>query len=104
MRMNPYLFFKGDCESALKHYQKVLGGKITAMLPHAGTPAEEHVPKEWRRKIIHACLEADDFILTAVRLSLQATKATPRASRSASTSTSRPRRSASSAPSRRAAR
>jgi PhnB protein len=65
MRMNPYLFFKGDCESALKHYQKVLGGKITAMLPHAGTPAEEHVPKEWRSKIIHACLEADDFILMA---------------------------------------
>jgi PhnB protein len=65
MRLNPYLFFKGDCENAFKFYQKVLGGKITAMLPHAGTPAEEHVPKEWRTKIIHACLEADGFTLMA---------------------------------------
>jgi PhnB protein len=65
MRMNLYLFFKGDCEAAFKHYQKVLGGKITAMLTHAGTPAEASVPAEWRNKIIHACLEADDFTLMA---------------------------------------
>jgi PhnB protein len=51
MQLNPYLTFKGDCEAAFKFYQKVLGGKIEAMLPHEGTPAEEHVPAEWRTKI-----------------------------------------------------
>ncbi len=35
------------------------------MLAHAGTPAEEHAPPEWRSKILHACLEADGFTLMA---------------------------------------
>ena len=32
MQVNPYLFFNGNCEAALKFYQKVLGAKIEAML------------------------------------------------------------------------
>ena len=44
MQINPYLNFKGQCEAAFKFYEKVLGGKIVAMLPHEGTPAAEHVP------------------------------------------------------------
>jgi PhnB protein len=57
MAINPYLFFNGNCDEAFKFYAKVLNGKIEAMLPHAGTPAEEHVPAEWRDKIMHASLE-----------------------------------------------
>ena len=34
MQVNPYLFFNGNCEAALKFYQKVLGAKIEAMLPY----------------------------------------------------------------------
>jgi PhnB protein len=52
--MNPYLFFNGQCEAAFKFYASVLGGEITAMMTHAGTPAEGSVPAEWRSKIIHA--------------------------------------------------
>ena len=48
MQLNAYLFFKGNCEAAFKFYEKCLGGKIEAMIPHAGTPAEQHVPAEWR--------------------------------------------------------
>ena len=44
MQLNPYLVFDGRCEAAFNFYQKVLGGKIEAMLPHEGTPAEAHVP------------------------------------------------------------
>ena len=40
MKLNPYLFFNGQCEEAFKFYEKCLGGKITALIPHAGTPAE----------------------------------------------------------------
>ena len=39
MSLNPYLTFDGNCEEAFKTYEKVLGGKILAMMPHEGTPA-----------------------------------------------------------------
>ncbi|MEQ8935239.1 MAG: VOC family protein, partial [Amphiplicatus sp.] len=65
MKFAAYLFFDGNCEEAFRYYNKVLGGEITAMLPHEGTPAEEHVPEEWRKKIMHACLEVGDEMLMA---------------------------------------
>ena len=65
MQLTPYLFFNGQCEAAFKFYAKVLGGKIEAMLPHEGTPATEHVPAEWRSKIMHARLVIGDKALMA---------------------------------------
>ena len=65
MQLNPYLTFNGQCEAAFKFYEKVLGGKIEAMMTHAGTPAEQHVPAEWRNKILHARLVAGDAVLMA---------------------------------------
>ena len=56
MQLNPYLLFNGQCEAAFKFYERCLGGKIEAMLNHAGTPAEQQVPPEWRDKILHARL------------------------------------------------
>lgn len=49
--------------TAFKFYEQCLRGKITAMMPHAGTPAEEHTPKEWRNKIIHARMNVGDGVL-----------------------------------------
>ena len=63
MQLNPYLTFDGRCEAAFRYYEKVLGGKIVAMMPHEGTPAAEHVPPEWRKKIIHARLVFGDKLL-----------------------------------------
>jgi PhnB protein len=60
MRVNPYLHFNGQCEAASKFYEKGLGGKIEAMIPHEGTLAAEYVPAEWRSKIMHACRVVDD--------------------------------------------
>jgi PhnB protein len=65
MHVNPYLTFDGDCEEAFNVYEKVLGGKIVAMMTHKGTPAEEHVPAEWRDKILHARLVFGDNVLMA---------------------------------------
>jgi PhnB protein len=61
--LNPYLTFNGNCEAAFNFYAKVLGGKIEAMLPHEGTPAEGHVPAEWKKKIMHARMTVDRFTL-----------------------------------------
>ena len=63
MQLNPYLMFNGNCEAAFKFYEKVLGGKIEAMLTHEGTPAAEHVLPEWRSKILHARLIVGDEVL-----------------------------------------
>jgi len=65
MQLNPYLLFNGNCEAAFKFYERVLGGKIEGMLTHAGTPAEGHVPAEWRDKILHARMTVGDSVLMA---------------------------------------
>jgi PhnB protein len=63
MRVNPYLHFNGQCEAAFKFYEQCLSGKILMMMPHAGTPAEGHVPPEWLTKIMHARLSVGDDVL-----------------------------------------
>jgi len=63
MQLNPYLLFNGQCEAAFRFYERCLGGKIVAMMPHAGTPAEGQVPPECRDKIIHARLVVGDQVL-----------------------------------------
>ena len=59
MESTIYLYFNGNCKQAFEFYQRILGGKIDAMMPHTGTPAEAHVPPEWRDKILHARLVLD---------------------------------------------
>jgi len=63
MQINPYLLFTGQCEEAFKFYEKLLGGKIEVMMPHAGTPAESQVPPEWKKKILHARMTAPGGVL-----------------------------------------
>ncbi|MFY9845804.1 MAG: VOC family protein [Terriglobales bacterium] len=58
-----YLFFDGQCEAAFKFDEKLLGGKIEAMMTHKGTPAATHVPVGWRSKIMHARLVLGDQVL-----------------------------------------
>jgi PhnB protein len=65
MKLNPYFFFNGQCEAAFKFYERILGGKIEALMPHAGTPAANHVPKEWQSKIMHACMTVNGELLMA---------------------------------------
>ena len=57
MQLNPYLTFDGRCEEAFKFYEKVLGGKIKAMMTFEGSPAAENAPPEWLKKIMHATLD-----------------------------------------------
>jgi PhnB protein len=64
MQLNPHLNFDGECEAAFKFYEKCLGGKITFMMPHEGTPIADQVPAEWRSKILHATLKVGDEVLT----------------------------------------
>jgi PhnB protein len=53
MQIDAYLLFNGNCEEAFRFYERLLGGRIEMMSRHEGTPAAEHVPKEWLGKILH---------------------------------------------------
>jgi PhnB protein len=65
MQWNPYLNFNGDCQEAFKYYERVLGGKIVAMLSHADMPvdAQSQTPPGWKNKIMHARLVVGDQVL-----------------------------------------
>jgi PhnB protein len=63
MQLNPYLFFNGKCEAAFRFYEKVLGGKIVAMMTHEETPIADQVAPEMRKSIIHARLTVGDKVI-----------------------------------------
>jgi PhnB protein len=65
MQLNPYLTFDGQCEAAFKFYEKVLGGKIEAMMTYGSSPMAEQTPADWRNKIMHARLTVGDKMLMA---------------------------------------
>jgi PhnB protein len=65
MQLNPYLTFNGQCEAAFKFYEKVLDGKIEAMMTYGGSPMAEQTRSEWRNKIMHARLSVGDKMLMA---------------------------------------
>jgi PhnB protein len=65
MLCNPYLIFKGNCREAFKAYEKILGGKVTAMMTYGETPAAEHTDASSHDMIIHARLTFGDNVLMA---------------------------------------
>ena len=65
MQLNPYLTFNGQCEAAFKFYEKVLGGKIEAMMTYGSSPMAEQTQPEWRNKIMHARMTVGDQMLMA---------------------------------------
>jgi PhnB protein len=63
MKITPHLAFGGQCEAALRFYERCLGGKIVTMLTYGESPMAEQVPPEWRAKILHATLTVGDSTL-----------------------------------------
>jgi len=65
MELNPYLTFNGQCEAAFKFYEKVLGGKIEAMMTFGSSPMAEQTQPGWRNKIMHARMSVSGKTLMA---------------------------------------
>lgn len=63
MRVNPYLYYNGDCEAAFKFYESAIGGRIVAMMPYEGSPVVADTPAEWRSKIMHGRMEIAGNVL-----------------------------------------
>jgi len=65
MQVNPYLFFNGNCEEALKFYQTALGARIEAMHRYEGGPPEMPISPEHKNKVMHARVTIDGEVLMA---------------------------------------
>jgi len=59
MQLEPYLFFDGNCETALAFYQQCLGGQIVALHRFEGSPMAHQLPPECLQKVMHATFEVD---------------------------------------------
>lgn len=60
MEIHPYLSFNGNCEAALKFYEKSLGGKTAFMVTYGESPMAAKVGPEWTKKILHATFMLGD--------------------------------------------
>ena len=56
MRIDPYLYFDGQCETALRYYEQCLGGEIVYLMRYAESPVAGQVPPEWGNRVYHATL------------------------------------------------
>jgi PhnB protein len=63
MKLNPYLFFNGECEAAFKFYEQCLGGKIVSKMTHGDSPIADQTPTESRNKIMNIQLTVGDMVL-----------------------------------------
>ena len=53
--LNPYLFYDGNCEAALKFYERTLGGKIEMLLRAEEAPADMPPQPGWAGPGNSAC-------------------------------------------------
>jgi len=56
MKLQPYLYFGGDCRDAMTFYQAVLGGEIATMMTYGEGPPGL-AGTEWQDRILHATLK-----------------------------------------------
>lgn len=65
MKWNPYLTFTGNCATAFKYYERVLGGKLVMLMTHGDMPKEAQMqtPPDWKDLVMHARLVVGDQVL-----------------------------------------
>ena len=63
--INAYLSFDGNCAEAMRFYERVLDGRLEALIKNSDTPAAEHVPPGAGDRIMHAYLVFDGGSLMA---------------------------------------
>jgi PhnB protein len=57
------LQFDGECESAFKTYEQLLGGQLQFVLPWGASPLADQAPPGWAGKILFARLRCRDLTL-----------------------------------------
>ena len=65
MQFTPCLYFKGDCEQALRFYEACGLGKVVELRRIAGTPLESRHGAAWGDKVLFAVFEGEGVRLAA---------------------------------------
>ena len=60
MRVNPYLSFDGQCEAAIRFYEKVLGARVLFKMTWGEAPVPAPMLDDTSRLIMHATLVVGD--------------------------------------------
>jgi len=63
--MTPYLYFRGDCEAALRFYAECGLGHLVELRRYDGTPMVARHGEGWRNKVLHAVFEGPGLRLCA---------------------------------------
>jgi PhnB protein len=64
-KLTPYLYFRGNCEEALRFYVRSGLGEIRELRRYEGTPAAARAGAEWNAKVLHSELEGSGVRLFA---------------------------------------
>lgn len=62
-KMTPYLFFDGNAEEAIRHYEQALEARIEGLLRWGDQPGE--CPAGMKGRVMHAALHVGDALLMA---------------------------------------
>jgi PhnB protein len=65
MKLNTYLHFNGNCEAALKFYEKALGAKPIMLMRYGEAPESAQCAKEMAQKIMHGRIMIGDNVIMA---------------------------------------
>jgi PhnB protein len=65
LELVPYLHFQGDCEEALEHYARCLGGRLDGVQRYGDADMGMEIPEAYRTKALHARLAFGDNVLMA---------------------------------------
>jgi PhnB protein len=66
--IEPYLFFQGRCEEALKFYQEALGAEVQMIMRYKESPEPAPpgmIPANWGDKIMHSSMKIGSNIVMA---------------------------------------
>ncbi|KAB2850325.1 MAG: VOC family protein [Hyphomicrobiaceae bacterium] len=65
MSIEPYLFFNGRCEEALRFYQKSLGAKVSMIMRYKDSPEQSGVTPALADLIMHSAFTIDGATVMA---------------------------------------
>ncbi len=63
MKLEPYLFFNGNCEEAFTFYKSVFGGDFTSFIRYSDMTEGNLMPEAEKNKLLYICLPVGDFRL-----------------------------------------
>ena len=63
MTLNTYVNYGGNCEEAVRYYEKHLGAKILMMMKFGDAPDQSQIPPNMKNGVMHARITIGDTFL-----------------------------------------